>query len=244
MRNFKLLISYDGTAYCGWQIQPNGISVQQKITEAIAQVTGVASQPVASGRTDSGVHALGQVANVRTETALSPEKFLRAINANLPDDIVIREVSEAESDFDAVRHAKWKLYRYVFHDGPTADPFLQRYAWHVFRPLEVTRMEVAAQTFIGTHDFRCFESEWPNRATSIRTIRRCQPLRLGEMIYLDVEANGFLYNMVRAIAGTLYEIGRDKWPVERARAILESGKRELAGPNAPARGLYLVRVEY
>lgn len=244
MRNFKLTVSYDGTNYCGWQIQPNGISIQQKLTDAIEEVTGAPTKPVASGRTDSGVHAVGQIASVRTETTLTPATFQRAVNAHLPADIVIRETSEVDIDFDPVRHAKWKLYRYVFHDGGTADPFLRNYAWHVFRPLDLSRMTQAAEVFLGTHDFRCFESQWPNRASSIRTIRRCEPIRLGDMIYLDVEANGFLYNMVRAIAGTLYEIGRDKWPVEKAAEILRNGKRAEAGPNAPASGLYLMRVEY
>lgn len=244
MRNLKLRISYDGTAYVGWQIQPNGLSIQQVITNAVEKITGTPSQPVASGRTDSGVHALGQIANLHTESKLTPKVFAKALNALLPDDIVIHEVEEVDSSFDAVRQAKWKLYRYVFHDGPTADPFLRKYAWHVHIPLDLGRMERAAAVLEGTHDFRCFESQWPNRKTSIRTVRRCRPIRLGDLIYLDVEANGFLYNMVRAIAGTLYEIGREKWPVEKTSEILASGSRAVAGPNAPARGLFLVRVEY
>lgn len=244
MRNLKILLSYEGTDYCGWQIQPNGPSIQQELSDAVHRVTGERRHPTASGRTDSGVHALGQVAQLQTNSPLALENLRKAINANLPPSIVIHEMAEAPATFDVVRDAKWKLYRYVFHDGPVPDVFLRRFSWHVHRPLDVTAMETAAREFLGTHDFRCFESQWPNRVSSVRTIRQCQPVRLGNLVYLDVEANGFLYNMVRAIAGTLYEIGRGKWPISMARKILETGDRRIAGPNAPARGLFLVRVEY
>ncbi|MFO0948682.1 MAG: tRNA pseudouridine(38-40) synthase TruA [Planctomycetota bacterium] len=244
MRNLKLLLAYDGTEYCGWQIQPNGPSIQQELSDAVFRVTGERRHPVASGRTDSGVHALGQVALLQTSSTLSPEVLRKAINANLPSQIVVHQIEEAPLAFDPVRDARWKLYRYVFHDGPTPDVFLRQYSWHVHYSLDVAAMAEAASVFEGTHDFRCFESQWPNRVTSVRTIRLCRPIRLGDLVYLDVEANGFLYNMVRAIAGTLYEIGRGKWPISMARRILEEGDRRIAGPNAPAQGLFLVRVEY
>lgn len=244
MQTFKLGISYDGTGYCGWQIQPNGLSIQQELTDAVAKVTGQAVAPVGSGRTDAGVHAIGQIAHLRIETKLEPEVLRRALNANLPEQIVVRWVERAADDFDAVRNAKWKRYRYVYHDGLLPDPFLRLYCWKVRTRLDESRMNEAAQFLVGTHDFRCFETEWPNRATSVRTIRECTVTRLGDLLYLDVEANGFLYNMVRAIAGTLYEVGRGRWEADKVQEVLRLGARELAGPNVPARGLFLVCVSY
>lgn len=244
MRTFKLVVSYDGTDYCGWQIQPNGLSIQQEIRDAVHRVTGEDVAPIASGRTDAGVHALAQVASLRLEKNIEPEALQRALNANLPEQIVIRSVEYADDSFDAVRHAKWKHYRYVFHDGPLDDVFLRRYCWKVRTRLDENRMNEAAGHLLGTHDFRCFETKWPNRASSVRTIRDCRVTRLGDLVYLDVESNGFLYNMVRAIAGSLYEVGRGRWSAEELAAVLQSGNRSLAGPNVPARGLFLVRVIY
>ena len=244
MQTFKLGISYDGTGYCGWQIQPNGRSIQEELTDAVAKVTGQRIAPVASGRTDSGVHALGQVAHLRLETRLPPNVLQRALNANLSDQIVIQSMEIAPDDFDAVRHAKWKLYRYVYHDGALPDVFLRSYCWKVRTRLDESSMNKAASYLQGTHDFRCFETEWPNRANSIRTVRKCRLSRLGDLLYLDVEANGFLYNMVRAIAGTLYEVGRGQWEIEKVLEVLQSGDRTLAGPNVPAQGLFLVHVSY
>lgn len=244
MRTLRLDLSYDGTDFVGWQIQPNGPSVQQELTNAFARVTGAATIPVASGRTDSGVHALGQVAHVRTESRLSTDKLLRALNAHLPDSIVVLAVSEAPDDFDATRHAKRKLYRFVYHDGRNAEVFLRRYCWHVHEPLNVEWMRQAASLLVGIHDFRCFESNWPNRVSSVRHVMRCEPTRFGDFIHLDVQANGFLYNMVRAIAGTLYEVGRGRWPIERVARLLQEGDRSLAGPTAPAHALFLVQVDY
>ena len=244
MRTIKLTIAYDGAGYRGWQIQPNGPTIQQALADAIAAVTGATTVPVASGRTDSGVHALAQVVHFRTASALTPDVFRRALNANLPDRIAVLEAEEAEPTFDAVRSARWKRYRYVFHDGPIADVFMRHYCWKVSGRLDVPKMADAASAVVGTHDFRCFETEWPNRATSVRTVRLCDVTRLCDYVYLDIEADGFLYNMVRAIAGTLRDVGRGRWPVERVREIIEVGDRSLAGPTAPAQGLFLVRVEY
>jgi tRNA pseudouridine38-40 synthase len=244
MRNLKLTISYDGSAYAGWQIQPNGPTIQQELSKAVASVTGENVNPVASGRTDSGVHAVEQVVGWRTESSLSCAAILKALNANLPDEIVVHSVEEAEDSFDPVRDAKWKLYRYVYHDGPSRDVFMLRYCWRVHRRLDVAAMAVAAAFVEGRHDFRCFESEWPNRASSVRTVRRCRPTRLGDLVLLDVEADGFLYNMVRAIAGTLAEVGRGKRPPEEVGTLIAAGDRQLAGPTAPARGLFLIRVDY
>lgn len=244
LRTLKLVIAYDGTDYCGWQIQPNGPTIQQELTDAVEAVTGEATAPVGSGRTDSGVHALGQVAHLKTASMLEPTVLQRALNAQLPDAISIRELTEASPGFDALRDARSKRYRYVFHDGSLPDVFSRRYCWTVHKRLDDKVMQSEARTVLGTHDFRCFETQWPNRASSVRTVTGCTVTRMGDFVCVDVEANGFLYNMVRSIAGTLYDVGRGRWPPGRMAQVLACGDRGLAGPTAPAKGLFLVFVEY
>ena len=245
MRNFKLVLSYDGTDFFGWQTQPQGRTVQETLEGAIAKVTGEPGVRVtASGRTDAGVHAVGQVANFQSATTIPLAKLGRALNANLPHDVAVRSCEEAPLTFDANRDAVRKLYRYVIHDGPVPSPFLRRLACHSWHALDAAAMARAAEPLKGRHDFRCFETEWPNRATSVRTITHLAVNRAGEQVWIDVEADGFLYNMVRAIAGTLMYVGRGYWPESQVAAILEAGDRTRAGPNAPAHGLYLMRVTY
>jgi tRNA pseudouridine38-40 synthase len=245
MRNFKLTLSYDGTDFSGWQTQPGFRTVQETLEQAIARLTGEPRVCVnASGRTDAGVHALGQVVNCFSETGLEPAVLVRAINAHLPDDVVVRAVEEVDQAFDANRDAVRKLYRYVIHDGDVPSPFQRRYACQSRRPLDAAAMARAAEVLRGQHDFRSFETEWPNRATSVRRITRLAVNRFGDYVWLDVEADGFLYNMVRAIAGTLMNVGRGYWLEQQVEAILQAGDRTLAGPTAPAQGLFLVRVTY
>ncbi len=245
MRNFKLTLSYDGTDFSGWQTQPGHRTVQETLEEAVARLTGESGIRVnASGRTDAGVHALGQVVNCYSATRLEPTKLLPAINAHLPDDIVVQSVEEAPDTFDANRDAVRKLYRYVIHDGEVPSPFLRRYACHTRRRLDASAMARAAGVLRGRHDFRSFETEWPNRASSVRTITHIAVNRFGDYLWLDVEADGFLYNMVRTIAGTLMNVGRGYWPESQIAEILQAGDRTLAGPTAPAQGLFLVRVTY
>jgi tRNA pseudouridine38-40 synthase len=217
--------------------------VQQALTETWKRITREDVIPVASGRTDSGVHALAQPVAIQTSSTLSAADLQRALNAELPATIRVLEVAEAPLDFDPVRHAKRKLYRYVIHDGLVADVHLGRLAWKVRSRLGVDAMNDAARRLEGTHDFRCFETEWPNRATSVRTVYFCRASRLGDFVSIDVEANGFLYNMVRAIAGTLVEVGRGVRTPESVQELL-GGDRAQAGPTAPAHGLFLVRVDY
>lgn len=245
MRNIKLTLSYDGTDFSGWQTQPGFRTVQETLEAAIAKLTNEAKVRVnAAGRTDAGVHALGQVVNFRSETQHPAPVFLRGINAHLPADVVIREAAEVPDTFDANRDARRKLYRYVIHDGPVPDPFLRRYVCHSHHPLNVEVMRRAAEALQGQHDFHSFESEWPNRASSVRTITHLSINRFGEHIWLDVEADGFLYNMVRAIAGTLMNVGRGYWPESKVAEILRAEDRRVAGPTAPAQGLFLMRVSY
>jgi tRNA pseudouridine38-40 synthase len=245
MRNIRLKLSYDGTDFHGWQAQPGLRTVQEVLEGALATLTQAERVRVnASGRTDTGVHAVGQVVNFRTESGLDVSVFVRGLNAHLPEDVVVRRAEDVPADFDANRHALRKLYRYVIHDGDVPDVFLRRYAHHCRYPLDAAAMARAAAALRGTHDFRCFETEWPNRASSVRTITHLSVNRFGDWLWLDVEADGFLYNMVRAIAGTLINVGRGYWPEAQVARIVEAGDRALAGPTAPACGLFLMRVTY
>ena len=245
MRNLKLTIRYDGTDYFGWQRQPGRRTVQETLENAIASITCEERVRVnVSGRTDAGVHAVAQVANVYSATKLPCQTLLKAINAKLPDDVSVRGVEEVPQSFCANKDALRKLYRYVIQDGRIHDPFMRKYAWFVRQSLHAEAMRRASQCLVGRHDFRCFETEWPNRLTSVRTITHLAVNRFGEFIWVDVEADGFLYNMVRAIAGSLVQVGRGFWPETRIAEVLQAMDRKLAGPTAPPEGLFLMRVTY
>jgi tRNA pseudouridine38-40 synthase len=243
-RNFKLVVSYDGTDFRGWQTQPAQRTVQQTLEESLAALIGQTVRLNASGRTDTGVHAVGQVANFRCDTHLAADVFVRGLNAHLPADVIVKDAVEVSESFDANRDARRKLYRYVIHDGPVPDLFMRRYCHYSRYRLDAASMARAAAPLRGTHDFACFETEWPNRASSVRTVTHLTLNRLGDWLWLDVEADGFLYNMVRAIAGTLLNVGRGYWPEAQVAEILLSRDRKLAGPTAPAAGLFLMRVTY
>lgn len=245
MRNLKLTVSYDGSDFKGWQTQPGLRSVQETLETAIAKVTGLQKVRCnASGRTDSGVHAVGQVVNVHTPSTLPAATLLRAINANLPDDVAVTDACEVPLAFDANRDAVRKLYRYVIHDGPVPSVFLRKYACQSRQPLDAEAMRRASRVLVGRHDFSSFETEGSPRLTSVRTILHLGLSRVGYWIWIDVEGDGFLYNMVRSIAGTLMNVGRGYWPEERVSAILAACDRVQAGPTAPAQGLFLMRVHY
>jgi tRNA pseudouridine38-40 synthase len=244
MRNIKLTLAFDGTNFSGWQVQPGFRTVQETLEAALTELTGERVRVNASGRTDTGVHAVGQVVNFYSNTAHSPAVLVRALNAHLPPDAVVSAAEDVPQSFDANRDAKRKLYRYVIHDGPVPDVFLRRYCHHSRHRLDASAMRQAAEALRGRHDFHSFETDWPNRMSSVRTITHVAVNRLGDWIWLDVEADGFLYNMVRAIAGTLINIGRGYWPVSQVAAILAAEDRRQAGPTAPAQGLFLMRVSY
>jgi tRNA pseudouridine38-40 synthase len=244
MRNLKLVLSYDGTDFNGWQIQPGSRTVQETLETALFKLTGERCRVNASGRTDAGVHAVGQVVNLYSQTRLSSEVLVRALNAHLPADVAVTSVEDTPQAFDANRDARRKLYRYVIHDGPVPSPFLRRYCCQSNHRLDVEAMRQAAAPLQGRHDFHSFETDWPNRMSSVRTITHLALNRLGNWIWIDVEADGFLYNMVRALAGTLMNVGRGHWPTLQVEQILQAEDRRLAGPTAPARGLFLMRVEY
>jgi tRNA pseudouridine38-40 synthase len=244
MRNLKLLLSYDGTDFSGWQRQPDRRTVQQVLEEALGRLTGVESVTNASGRTDAGVHALGQVVHFLTTSRHTPEVFVKALNAMLPPDVRVWGAWDMPQSFHATLDAKAKLYRYVIDNSPIADPFLLRYSDHVYQPLDVESMDRAAQALKGRHDFHSFETSWPNRTSSVRTISHIAVERMGTSVRIEVEADGFLYNMVRAITGTLVLVGTGKWAETRVAEALRAEDRRQAGPTAPPQGLFLVRVRY
>jgi tRNA pseudouridine38-40 synthase len=244
MRNLKLVLSYDGTDFSGWQTQPGFRTVQETLEKAVAELTGERARANASGRTDTGVHAVGQVVNFYSNTRLPPDVLVRALNAHLPPDVVVRGAADVPQAFDANRDARRKLYRYVIHDGPVPDLFLRRYYCPSKHRLDADAMRRAAAPLVGRHDFHSFETDWPNRMSSVRTVTHLAVSRFGDWIWLDVEADGFLYNMVRAIAGTLLNVGRGYWPESRVAEVLRAEDRTRAGPTAPAQGLFLMRVTY
>jgi tRNA pseudouridine38-40 synthase len=245
MRSLKLTLAYDGTAYSGWQVQPGRETVQARLEASLHEVTGQTVRTVASGRTDAGVHALGQVVSLALETSLADDDLLRALNANLPDDVAVLEVCTAGEGFHAIRDARRKRYRYTLHDGPVRDVFLRRYAWSTRTGLDAAAMHRAAQALVGTHDFAAFQSTGAPRRSTVRTVDQLTVRRVAEdRIDVEIQADGFLYNMVRAIVGSLVEIGRGAQPEAWLDEVLRAADRSAAGPTAPPQGLFLVSVDY
>lgn len=244
MRNVKLTVAYDGTDFHGWQRQPDLPTVQGAIEAVLERVTGVRPDAIASGRTDAGVHARGLVVNFHTTSKLEPSVIARALNALLPPTIRVLDAADVPEAFHATLDATSKRYRYVLDDGKVADPFRLRYCWHVAPRLDDRAMHRAAQALKGRHDFRSFETDWPNRVTSVRTIFDVEARREGDLVLVEVEADGFLYNMVRSIAGTLVLVGHGRRPESFPAEALTALRREAAGPTAPPQGLFLLHVRY
>ena len=244
MRRIVLTVEYDGTRYAGWQRQENAVTVQQLIEENLFKVTGERCVLQGSGRTDSGVHALGQVAHFDTTARMDAARFAYALNTGLPEDIRVTESREAPPGFHARFSAKKKHYRYVVNNGPHASALFGRYELHVHRPLDAAAMDLAAEALLGSHDFSAFKAVECTLPDCVRTLLRSQVTRQGDRVFYDVVGTGFLYNMVRIIVGTLLEIGKGKRTPEEMAKILASGDRANAGPTAPAKGLTLVRVDY
>ncbi|MCU0959612.1 MAG: tRNA pseudouridine(38-40) synthase TruA [Pirellulaceae bacterium] len=248
MACYRLTLAYDGTAYAGWQVQPGARTIQGTLEQALARIVGAAVRVTGSGRTDAGVHALGQVASFNCDTHLSPDDLCRALNACTPPDVWIRSLHVAPAGFHARRDAVAKRYRYVLQTGPQRDVFCRHLVWHLPRALDVARMRTAAADLVGCHDFRSFEAAGAPRQTSVRTIHALtlEPYRCHEIpsLAVEVEADGFLYNMVRNIVGSLVLVGRGEQPPEWLRDVLAARDRKLAGPTAPAQGLLLLHVSY
>lgn len=245
MRNIKLIIQYEGTNYAGWQSQKNAKSIQDVIEAALKEITGRRTTLIGSGRTDAGVHAMGQVASFRTRSKIPIKNIQMALNSALPKDIVISDVKEAGQNFNAQRSAKSKLYRYTIVNGDFVDPFIRRFAARSFYKLDMGKMRKAAKAMIGRHDFKAFRATDGDREKdSIRRITLLEVKKRGDVIDFFVEADGFVYNMVRNIVGTIIEVGRGKFPEGRIKELLVRKDRRLCGPLMPAKGLCLVSVKY
>ena len=269
MPHFRIVLAYDGTDYVGWQRQANGVSIQALIEDALHSIDGRAVAVAGAGRTDSGVHALGQVAAFTIERALSPDAVVRAINAHLPDAIRIMSADEVPPSFHPRFDAIAKTYRYRIWNGEIVSPFERRYAWHVTGALDVEAMGAAARSIEGRHDFAAFQAAGSDVATTVREVAESRVLRIADcglrndcglriedrgfpqirtphsaLLAYEVTGTGFLRHMVRTIAGTLVEVGCGRRPVEWMADVLASHDRAAAGPTAPAAGLFLVRVDY
>lgn len=244
MKRIRLIIQYEGTHYVGWQTQPNGPSVQARMEAELSKLCGAKTALHASGRTDSGVHAFAQVAHFDTESRIPAEKWAYALNAGLPADIRVAYSGEAAPDFHARFDVKRKHYRYRIQLGPHADPFLRRTALHVHGPLDLRRMEEAAALLVGTHDFSAFKAAGVELQSTVRTLFSSAWKREGRLLSYTVSADGFMYNMVRILVGTMLEIGMGRREADSISRALLSGNRAEAGATAPAQGLTLARVEY
>lgn len=244
MRRIRIIVEYDGSAYVGWQTQPNGTAIQELIEKAVFETTGEYISLQGSGRTDSGVHARAQVAHFDTQARMSPDKFAFALNTRLPRDIRVLYSEEAPSDFHARFSAKNKQYRYCIQLGPHARVFTRERALHCHYRLNEELLSEAAEKYIGEHDFAGFMSSGTNIESTVRTITLSKWTKDGSYLYYDVAGNGFLYNMVRIIVGTMLEIGMGQRELSSIDTALSCGDRSFSGATAPAHGLTLWRVSY
>jgi tRNA pseudouridine38-40 synthase len=244
MRTIRLTIEYDGTAYSGWQRQPNGLAVQQVIEEALCQLLGQKTELRSSGRTDAGVHARGMAAAFKTSTNLPLKAFVEGTNRFLPSDIAIRDAIEVPTDFKPISDALAKHYRYTILATLIRSPLRRFHAWHIRENLDVEAMQKAAIQFVGHHNFAAFRASNCSAKTTVRRIDSVEITHEGDAIIIDVVGGGFLKNMVRVMTGTLVEIGRGRFEPEYIQMLLQSGDRKQAGVTAPACGLCLMEVYY
>ncbi|MBI2087390.1 MAG: tRNA pseudouridine(38-40) synthase TruA [Deltaproteobacteria bacterium] len=242
--NIKLTIEYDGTEYHGWQIQPNGRTIQEVLEQAIERLLGVKIRLNGSGRTDAGVHALGQVANFICEREADLKQLQRGLNALTPHDIVIKEVERAADAFDARRDCRSRVYQYRIWNHPLPSVFYRRYSWHVYDLLNLEAMEEAVRFLEGEHDFASFQAAGCDAAHSVRKVYRNTLCRQEEFLIYTIEATAYLRHMVRNIIGTLVEVGRGERSASGFADLLRARDRTRAGPTAPPQGLFLVEVKY
>ncbi len=245
MRKFKILMEYEGTRYQGWKSQLNGLVIQDVLQKKLKKITKKKTNVIASGRTDAGVHAEGQVAHFQTTSTMKLQEFLKALNSLLPPDIVVKKVEEAKPDFHAQKSATRKTYRYTILNRDYPSALQGRLAHYIATPtLDVTAMRKAARCLVGRKDFKSFQSSGCTAKSTLREIYRLSIAKEDDFIRITVDGSGFLKYMVRIIVGTLIEIGWSKLPPEQMQVILKSKDRRMAGPTAPSRGLCLVKVVY
>ncbi|MGH7229823.1 MAG: tRNA pseudouridine(38-40) synthase TruA [Nitrospiraceae bacterium] len=244
MATFKLTIEYDGTAYAGWQQQPDQPTVQAAIEAALARITGAHIPVIGAGRTDSGVHAIGQVASFRTDRLMAPSQWVKALNAILPSDISVRSADHTPDDFHARYSARAKVYRYRILNRRERSALSKQRAWHVRKRLDVEAMREGAARLIGRHDFSSFQGSPTDTKDPICDLRRLKIVQRHALITIEMEGDRFLKQMVRALVGTLVEVGLAKRPASSMKDILEATDRRAAGYTAPPYGLYLDRVTY
>lgn len=239
-----LIVAYDGTNYCGWQVQPNGITIEEVLNDRLSELFHENITVTGASRTDSGVHARGNVAIFDTNARMPAEKIAYALNQSLPEDVKIQKSMQVAEDFHPRRTVSRKTYEYKIINRTFPMPVNRLYEHFIYVPLNIAAMQKAAAYFVGEHDFKSFCSAHASALTTVRTIYSCEVRKEDEIIRIRISGNGFLYNMVRIIAGTLIEVGKGIYEPERVKAILDAKGREHAGPTAPAKGLTLVQIEY
>lgn len=244
MKNIKLTIEYDGTRFNGWQKQEGMLTIEGELEKAVKKATGKNVKILASGRTDKGVHAYGQVANFEIDTSIPGDRLKFAVNDKLPDDISIIDSREVHASFHARFSAKKKSYRYMIYSSETRSPIYRNYSYHTSYSLDLDRMKKASKYLVGRQDFSSFVPNRSNENKNIRTVYGLKLRQRGDFIELEIEGNGFLHNMVRIIVGTLVEVGYGKRKPSEVKDIIVAKDRELAGHTAPAQGLYLLKVFY
>lgn len=246
MRNLKLEIEYDGTEYHGWQSQKNAKlkTVQEIIQKTLQKILQEKIRLISSGRTDAGVHALSQIANFKTNSKIALPKLQKALNTLLPDDIVIKKIEEADLEFNSRFNVKSKVYRYTILNREYPSAFLRNRVYFYPYPLNIKLMQQASRALLGRHNFKSFQASGSKVKNSVRTIKSLKIIKSGDLIYIDIEADGFLYNMARNIVGTLIEIGRGRLKAGDLKKILAARDRRLAGLTVSAGGLCLIKVNY
>ena len=244
MKRVLLTISYDGTSYHGWQIQPNGITVQQVLQEALEKLLGKKIGVTGCSRTDAGVHAKEFCCHLDCEENIPDDAFLRGLNSCLPSDIAVTAVKRVANDFHARYNAYGKEYVYYINNSRKKDPFISRYSWNIERPLDIDKINEFCRKIIGKHDFCAFSSSGRTVEDTVRTVSECYAEKKGDIIELHIKADGFLYNMVRIIVGTAVEVSDGRILLDSINEIFESRKREMAGITAAPQGLFLEKVFY
>ena len=244
MRNIKLTIEYDGKDFSGWQKQPNKLNIQGEIEKAIQNVTGEQVNLIGSGRTDAGVNAFGQVANFKIDSEFPIEKMATAINSQLKKSIRVKKAEEVSSDFHSRYNCHSKTYNYIIDNSEQGSAIYRNLSYHVSKKLNIEKMQKSISYFIGEHDFSSFKSSGTSSKSSVRTIYNATVERKNNKITISLTGNGFLYNMVRIISGTLVEVGLNNIEPEEIPKIIEAKNRQMAGKTLPPQGLFLINVEY